>query len=301
MSPDRRSYTAGSFFFNLEGVKCGFIKSVEGGGISAEVINEPSGPEYYVRKHIGQPKYEDFGLQIDLSMDKSVYDWIAASWSGKYLRRDGSIQAADYNLNVRSEREFFNALITETTFPAMDASSKEPCYIKVKFAPEITRFKKGSGKLSAGAGKGAQKKWLPANFRLEIDGLDCTRVSKVDSFTVKQSVQTDDIGDARDYLKEPGKLEFPNLGISLAESFAQSWMDWHEDFVIKGNSGDEQEKNGSLTFLSPDLKQELAQIKFYHLGIFRLAPEKSEASAEQIKRVLAELYCERMEFVYPGK
>ena len=58
----------------------------------------------------------------------------------------------------------------------------------------------------------AQKQFLPSNFRLEIDGLDCTKVSKIDSFTVKQPIQTDDIGDKRDYKKEPGKLEFPNLG-----------------------------------------------------------------------------------------
>ena len=56
MSPDTRRYEAGNFFFELDGVKCGFIKSVEGGGVSAEVINEPVGPNYYVKKHIGQPK-----------------------------------------------------------------------------------------------------------------------------------------------------------------------------------------------------------------------------------------------------
>jgi len=182
----------------------------------------------------------------------------------------------------------------------MDGSSKEPAYLSVKFSPEYMRYKKASGKLSGSLGKGAQKKWLPANFRLEIDGLDCTKVNKVDSFSVKQSVQTDQIGDARDYLREPGKLEFPNLRITLAGSGAQTWVDWHDDFVIKGNCGDAQEKSGSLTFLAPDLKHELARVEFNHLGIFRLAPEKPEPQPDNISRLVAELYCERMEFVYPG-
>jgi hypothetical protein len=301
MSPDRRSYASGNFFFELDGVTCGFIKSVEGGSASAEVINEPAGPSHYVKKHIGNPKYEDFSLQIDLSMEKSVYDWIAAAWNGKFLRRDGSIQAADYNMNIKSEREFFNALITETTIPAMDASSKEPCYLTLKFAPELTRFKKASGKLTSQLSKGVQKRWLPANFRLVIDGLDCTKVSKVDAFTVKQTVLSDPIGEMRDYQKEPGKLEFPNLTITLAESAAETWLDWHEDFLIKGNSGHDQERSGALTFLSPDLKKELARVDFFHLGIFRLAPEKPEPQTEGIKKLVVGLYCERMEFAYLGK
>lgn len=36
--------------------------------------------------------------------------------------------------------------------------------------------------------KSEQKKWLPANFRLKMDGIDDARISKIDSFTIKQSV-----------------------------------------------------------------------------------------------------------------
>src|SRR5687767_12656148 len=61
---DARSYVAGNYFLNLAGLKTGFVKSVEGGGIFAEVIQEPTGPSYYVKKHIGTPKYENFTLQL---------------------------------------------------------------------------------------------------------------------------------------------------------------------------------------------------------------------------------------------
>ena len=141
----------------------------------------------------------------------------------------------------------------------------------------------------------AQKQFVASNFRLEIDGLDCTKVSKIDSFTVKQSVQTDDIGDKRDYQKEPGKLEFPNLRITIAEAAAKTWIEWHEDFVIKGNCGDDQEKSGAIVFLSPNRQKELGRIVLHHLGIFALRRQPATAGAETIARVVAELYCERME------
>jgi len=298
--PAERSYVSGNFFLTLDGAKCGFLKSVDGGGVTAEVIQEPAGPKYFVKKHIGQPKYENFTLQVGFSMDKALYEWIAQSWKMQYQRKNGSIVTMDRTLMPTAERQFNQALITETTIPAMDGSSKEPAYMTVKFSPEYTRNVAATGgKADYGEyGKNEQKMFLPSNFKLDIDGLDCSKVNKVESFTVKQTTVTDDIGDARDYTKEPGKLEFPNLKITLAEVNAQSWIDWHKTFVIEGKNDEAFEKGGMLTLLSPNQQKPLMRIKFYNLGIFRLQPDKAEANADQIKRIEVELYVERMELLY---
>jgi len=129
MPVTNRSYTSGRFLLDLDGVRCGFIESVEGGNVSAEVISESVGPDYFVKKHIGQPKYEDFSVRIRLSMEKKVYDWIAASWKANHQRKDGSVIVADYKGNAKAIREFYNAMITETTIPAMDASSKDAAFM----------------------------------------------------------------------------------------------------------------------------------------------------------------------------
>ncbi|MGZ4354398.1 MAG: phage tail protein [Gaiellaceae bacterium] len=296
--PGVRSYAVENFMLTLDGVQCGFVKSVGGGDVSAEVIQEPVGPSYFVKKHIGQPKYEDFTAQIGFGMAQAVYDWIAASWKMNYQRKDGSIVAADYTLKAQSERQFFNALLTETTIPALDASSKDAAYLTITFAPEYTKAVKGKGKLAPPAGK--QKLFLPSNFRLELDGIDCTHVSKIDSFTVKQTVVTDDIGDARDYAKEPGKLEFPNLRVTMTETGIATWESWFEDFVIKGNNDDSKEKSGAIVFLAPDLKTELGRVELFNVGIFALRAARQEAHDESIRRVTADLYCERMEFQAAG-
>jgi phage tail-like protein len=290
-----RSYVAGNFLLKLDGVDAGFVKSVDGGAISAEVINEPAGNAYFVRKHIGAPKYEELTIQIGWWVGKTIYDWIQASWKMKYARKNGSIVSYDFNMEARSEREFLNALITEVTIPAMDAAAKDQCYLTVKLAPEIIRMKKASGKATLPPVKAAQEMWLPSNFRLEVAGLDCSRVSAIDEFTVKQKAVLDTIGDARDYQKEPGRLEFPNLSITMAETAAASWIDWFEDFVITGNNDESREKTGALVFLSPNMQTELARINFFNLGIFKIAAAKGDASIDRIPRVTAELYCERME------
>jgi len=290
-----RPYVSGNYMLNFAGIPVGFVKSVVGGGVTAEVICEDAGPSYFTKKHLGQVKYEEFTIRIGLSMNKAIYDWIAASWQMNYSRKSGSIISADYKLEARSERQFSNALITETTIPAMEGSAKEPAYLTLKLQPELVQYKKAAGKVVGDVGKADQKLWLPSNFRLDIAGLDCTKVNKIDAFTVKQTLATDNVGDVR---AKPGRLNFPNLKVSLSEAGAQTWVDWHNDFVIQGNNGESAEKNGSLAFLSPNRATELGRINFFNLGIFKLGFDESEAATDPIKRVTAELYCERMDFHY---
>ena len=294
-----RSYVAGNFQLVLDGVKTGFLKSLDGGGAVAEVVSEPVGASHFSKKHLGQISYDPFVVQFGMSMTNELYDWINASWTGKALSKDGAIILADQNLVAVSQREFSHALITETSFPGLDGASKDAAYLTVKFAPEYTRTTKASGKVVAPA-KAGQKLWLSSNFRVTIDGLDCSKVSAVESFTVKQSVATEDVGNARDYLREPTKLEFPNLAISLLESSAQTWYDWFEDFAIKGNNDDAKEKNGSIALLSANLVDELMRIDLFNLGIFQIGQDKTEANSDRVTTVKAGLYCERMELHMGG-
>ena len=106
------------------------------------------------------------------------------------------------------------------------------------------------------------------------------------------------VGEMRDYEKEPASIEFPNLVITFPESHADEFYKWHEDFVIKGNNGQDKEKGGSLEYLTPNLTDTLFTLTFHNLGVFKLTPEKVEAGNEQIRRLKAEMYCEKIDFAY---
>jgi hypothetical protein len=92
--------------------------------------------------------------------------------------------------------------------------------------------------------------------------------------------------------REPGTLEFPDLRVTLSQASLQSWSDWFEDFVVKGDNGDDKEKSGAIVFLDATLKQELGRIELKNVGIFAL---RRQPSTEQVARVTAELYVESME------
>ncbi len=292
-----RSYVSDSFVLTLDGVKCGFLKSTAGGAISAEVVAEPgSGP--FVPKHLGKPRYGEFTLNCGFSLDKSFYEWIAQSWQVTAKPKAGSVVALDRTLTPTSEQRFDKAIITSTTIPAMDGSSKEPAYLTVTIAPGVIQNGPGSGSREeySAVGKSQQQKaWLPCNFKLEIDGIDCTRVGRIEPFTVGQSVGTD--MKALETAQVSRRINFPNLKLTVSEVGAQSFIDWHKASVVEGKG---VERNGRLTLFGPTQQGVLLQIKFYNLGIFSLEPSKAEASADQVKRVEVELYVERMELLFGG-
>jgi len=308
----KRAYVSGNFFFTLDGGKnTGILKTSQGGQIYGEPVAEPANGAVYAKKHIANVKWADITIQAGLSMPDAFYQWIADSWSNGVQRKSGAIIAADFNGVAVKELDFTNALIQEVTIPALDGSSKDPAYLTLKLTPESTTNGAPSGTVSPPI-KTKQKSWLASNFRFELGKLDTSKVSKIDSFTVKQTMPlpTTDLGDVSlidqtlvvsvpPFVLEPGVVDFPNLRITLAESSAQTWLDWVEDFIRKGNNSDELEKSGSIKFLAADLT-ELARVDLFGVGIFDLTDERPLGTTDSIRRLVAELYVERMAFVFPG-
>jgi hypothetical protein len=290
--PGGRAFAGGRFLLDLDGLACGFLSSFEGGALAADVIAQP-GRGFFDKKHLGPPQPEELVLRAGLGLHGSFYDWLAQTWAGKATRRSGAIVSTDANLKARSEREFDDALVSAVAFPALDAGAKTAGELTVRLAPQAVRTKKGSGQAMPGPAA-KQKKWLPSNFRLELGGLDCKKVSKIDGFEVRQEATAEAPGERRSATRRATKVEFPNLRVRLAESTAQTWVDWFEDFVVAGNNGDRAEKSGRIVLLAPDLKSPLGEVRLFGVGIFRLDREPAQA-ATAAALLRADLYCERME------
>lgn len=269
------------------------IKSAEGGRAYAEVVTVKLGSDKPGKKHLGVVRYDDITVQAGVPLPKQISDWIRSTWQGQPNKQSGALVTFDTQSKHVGEQEFSDAILAETTFPTMDAASKEPGYVTLKIKPSTTRTKKATGEAVQPSAV-AQKQWLPSNFRLEIAGLDCSKVNKIEALTVKTAVQEPMAGELRDPTKDVTKLDFPNLVVTLAESHADAWNAWFEDFVVRGNCNEDKEKSGTLSLLASDGRQELGSLAFKNLGIFKLAPVKTDSLG--IRRVKAEMYCERIEF-----
>jgi hypothetical protein len=288
-----RSYAAGTFMLVLDGARQGLVLGYAGGSPYADVVLDAAGANYYRRKHIGQPKYEAIELQLGPDLEPALARLISSSWVGEHRLSDGAIQGVDGAGVVISERQFFRALLVETTIPTLDVSAKQSGALTIKLAPEYTR----DVAPSAGAKSSlpaTQKQWLTSNFRFSIDGMDASRVSRIESFSVGQSAAGDELGIQREVTREPGAIDFPNLEVTFPQTSGQSWQAWFNDFVVGGNNQPSKTRKGTLALLGGDGK-DLLQINLFGVGICKLGPARLEAGSDQIARMTAKLYCERME------
>ena len=279
------SATTGSFFLELEGQSVP-VKSIEGGAPVGVVLTAaPAAGAHFREKHLSGVRFEPIAIAASSRRARPLFDWITTAWQGTLAQKNGAVIRVDVNGRPQAKREFVKAILVETTVPMLDGASKNPADFTVRLAPERTRDVTPPTTLppsSSSTPKDAP--FLSANFRLNIVGLDCTKVSKIDSFTVKHNLAP-----------ATGVPEFPNLRIELSAASAGTWRTWFQSFVIDGHSSATDEKSGSLSFLNANLTTVLATINFHNLGIFRLENAPADPS-----RVVAELYCERMELAIPS-
>lgn len=287
-------FNSAKFGLEIEGRSAGWLYSAEGTHDTSERVGQKESPDV---------QFEDLGVKCGAGMSSEFYQWLADTLANKHTRKGGAIIAADYNYREMTRLTFKDALITEVGMPTLDSASKDAAKMTIKIAPEHTRFSSAPGggpSIGGGLGSGAeiQKKWFCSNFRLRITGLEqaCSRVDKIDSFVVKQTViKRASSGAKRDYQKEPSTVETPNLVIMFPESSSKEFYDWHKNFVIQGHNGQDKEREGTLEYLTPDLKEVLFTITFHGLGIFKIAPDHS-GFGSQIRRIKCEMSCRSINF-----
>jgi len=304
ITANARAYGISKYYLELDHTFAGFVKNYGGGDATADVVLEKAGSDHLTKKHLGNVRYEEISFQCGTGMGQGLYDWINTGFnqtSHSRGREDGALVFLDFDQNEQSRLTWHHGLITEVGMPALDASSKDAAMMTIKFKPEWTRKTWAQGsKFTVPADAAKQKKWLPANFRLRIDGCEigCAKVNKIEALTIKQKVVENSVGEIRDYQNEPTSVEIPNLVITLPESHADEFYRWHEDFVIFGNNGQDKEKGGTLEYLTPNLQETLFSLHFFQLGVFKITADKNEASGEPIRRLKIEMYCEDIRYEF---
>ena len=130
----RGDIAANDIMLVIDGKSCGILKALTGGSVFADVISEKPGPDNIIKKHIVGIIYEDLGLEMGFSLDPSIYQWISNSWKALPERKNGGFIINNAGF------QFFEAMLTETTIPACDASlHNEPGILTVKLSPMNTR------------------------------------------------------------------------------------------------------------------------------------------------------------------
>jgi phage tail-like protein len=291
------AYSAAHFALELNThAEIGMFRSIEGGGLKADVMTYQNGGTYDRWRQLGKPKFEDIKLQVGMAMSEPFYEWISEFFAGNAVRKNGAVVAADFYYKERARREFTEAMINEIVFPKLDGSDKNTAFMNVSMSVEDIQFKPGAGKEIVQNMDEAQKAWKACNFTFSVDGLDCcSRVTKIDSFTVKQSVLEYHAGGRRSAAKTPSAIEWPQLSFYLPEADAQPLA---EHFKANGVDGAIPKRlHGTINTFDNGHDVHF-NVQFFGADIVSITPDKADATTEEIKMVKVELYVEHMQFDY---
>ena len=282
--PTRKSYVTARCMLELEGLPCGWIWTAEGGSVTADVMEVRPDPTSPARKHPGPVKYEEIILSCGAGLSEPCYDWIKAFLAGKPARKSGAVTYFDSAGSEVSRLNFTNAAIAEITFPAVDAKWQENAVMTVKLSPESTRRDRDRAGRVVNFDSVSMPPWLTNHFRLSIDGLADTsaRTSRIEAMVARNEPATG--------------LEISDLVITFPPAAAQPIEIWFDDFLVKGNHADAQEKSGRLEFLSPVQPAPFFTLSFEHLGIFRLEPVALDTGTRLVYPLQARMYCENLRF-----
>jgi hypothetical protein len=299
-SSTRASFAAGHFEFQIDGDNSiAFLKNLDGGWAKAALIEESTGQDLTQIKHTSVVDLDPFSIEFGLSGALPMIKWIQDSWRRDWARRNGQITHANFNLYQTFEHQFYDALIQEATFPALDGSSKEAAYLKCKIMPErvLTKQIDGSNlRVAQQSTLAKQKMWLASAFRFSIDGMDDMKyTNKIESFTIKQGIKKMWTGHDRFPTLTPTNLKFPNISGTLSAAYSKSLFEWHDKAVMKGSKDPAMQKTGSLEFLTPDRNDTIFRINMYEIGILGASMQQSTANQDQIKRAKFELHVGRMD------
>jgi hypothetical protein len=298
----RKPFSPGRFMLTIDGhPSSDYVKSVEGGLVKANLIEEPMGPDNLRIKHLSTAEVEPISMETGVVASVEMIQWIKSSWNKKHGRRNGMIAYSDFNAGVQFEQEFYDALITEVQMPTLDGAGKDGVFIKLKIQPERVELRRvPMGPPAMGFGDFMQKSFATSSFRFIIDGIDTAGASKIENIQFKQGVKPVPCGRHRLPQYEPTKIEFSDFSVHFSMNSADHMLKWYKDSVIKGKREDGTQRTGAIEFLDPSKRFPLFRISLDQVGVKNASLSKSESNADGTKRVKFDFFCGRMDIDHGG-
>lgn len=166
--------------------------------------------------------------------------------------------------------EFTNAVVTEIKFPTLEAGSLWRGGLALTLQPESMRKTFGPSVTVPPGGLGPpQRTWLPANFRLKIDGIDCTKVNKVNAITLEHTPADAPNGRGRTIVKVLPVWEPSTVTLELPAADAKEFYK-SRDLVVKGNVRSAPQRSLEYTMLGANGKDVLVTLQGTSVSILAI-------------------------------
>jgi hypothetical protein len=258
------------------------IKKVAGGNMKAETVTMNLGTDKKPIHTISNVTSDELTAEIGFSMGGSMLQWFNAFMDNDVMEKQGSIQFGNQKQQVTSIIDARDLWLTEISFPACDASSKDSAFIEFKCRGEEYTRKAGDNAAMQASTNFDQKGFMAANFSLSVGDLDCSKVKKTGKITCKMKLQQNPVGSQRIMELVPTVCELGDFEVTIDRVTEASWVQYYEDFVIKGNCGQSNMVNATLEYKTQNLEKTLATIEMTGMSPFELKHADVEAQKDAV-------------------
>jgi hypothetical protein len=302
MPAGQSGYTAALYALELNGTPVGFARSAEGGDVVGRVGASDQGTPPVARKTIQGVIFEPIVVEVGADARPELYAWISATLQNTQARRDGRVVLLDYQRREQSALAWTDGLLTEITFPELDASSRDPGLLRLTItADAITHSTGGGGSYSSALFSSAKSGWTANGFRLSISGMgNAPRYAGwIAPITVRQAYVAPPAPGGGGVTATVAGLDVGDLSVAVAQQHASELTDWHDDFVVQGMNAPSDERTATIEYLDATLTPVLA-IDLTGIGIYRASAERQDGRIGAVARIRADMYCEELALRVPA-
>jgi hypothetical protein len=294
---DKRNYTGGRFAFSIGTDAAAVVSKVEPGAAELDVADIQYSTSNIIGKQTTNMKWGEWKVSLGIGMGQQLYQLINAAMDQQAAPFSGQIAIADFNFKEQRLIQFHDALITSVGLSKLSGKDKATFTIDVGFIPERVDYAPGSGSDIRGKLGPAQKAYSTNNYRVDINGLPCKRVTEVDAlkWTVKTALEY--TGEMALPTLHAAKVERPELTLTVSAADAEPFEKNFHSFALQGKRLVSDEMSGTIELLDPALGKAVATINLKQMGWKKFAADAYEANKEGTSQVKCTFWVEDSDLV----
>jgi hypothetical protein len=238
------------------------VASWEGGDPRASVVTENLGPPNQPKKNVADITLDPISIEVPLPLPAAflalLTDFCINQATSKTLFLS---QYSPVPVPGISSLQVNQAILTAVKFPAFDTGSTVTAQISFVFNPMSESF---VGAPAAPAAIVSVPPISSANYALQIDGVNSSRITHLEPFVITRPIPVNPIGPTTQP-SGPAVVAFPDLVMRIAPADAADWTAWRDSFFFDGHHLDADEKSGSLALGVPGTTGGLT-LQLSHIG-----------------------------------
>lgn len=262
MATARPYTTTAASALELDGRFAGWLRSLQPPGYRVSQAVVPTGPGAAGRL-AAMVKITEMSGEFMLGRRDALLDWALSLPEARPEARTGAALLLDLNMRVVRRIAWTEGLVTALQLPTLDATSKLPFTIGLRWQPETVAYPKAEGTSPPGAVVAQKKGPMLGNFRVGGLPFDGRHVLRVALPTVSATVAEESHGHAHLPTRHRPSIDLGEVRLDFAVTVRDELLAWVGKVIANGVIDDSDYLTLAIELLDNSQKKVLGTITLH--------------------------------------